>query len=77
MIKKLLLSILLLATPIAYAEEQQAIQEVDVDCSGIALIVNKQPENTAIKQVVKVRRSGLIFVVNVNGKVELPEKEKK
>jgi len=78
MVKKLIISLasILLFSSIAYAEEI-ATQDVEVDMSGIALIVNKQPENTAIQQIVRVKRSGLIFIVNVNGKVELPEKENK
>jgi len=78
--KKLLLATLsiLLCTSVAFAEEAQtALQETDIDMAGFVAVINKQPENNVMTQKVTIKRSGFALIVNVNGKVEIPQKEEK
>lgn len=69
-----ILGILAFVSMPVYATEETAQQETDIDMSGVVFVINKQPECTPIKQTVKIRRSGLVAIININGKVEIPTK---
>lgn len=73
------LLVLFITSPVVFAEEAKevAVQETNIESSGAVAVINKQPEETGIIQKIKVRKCGLILVVNVNGKVRInPDPEK-
>lgn len=78
--KKLLILLALLSLlflPAMASEIEPAnngVQETDIDASGVVLVVNKQPRTSENDQVVKVRRSGFVFIINCNGKVQVNDK---
>lgn len=67
----------LVATPVL-AEEvaTQAEQATEVDQAGAVFVLNKQPKTATHKQTVKVRRSGIILIVNLDGKVQAKKEDK-
>lgn len=84
--KKVLLSLIALAmlsVPAMAAEEtaitsaideaikaERPIQGVDVEKSGLVLVIQKQPQKDTSIQYVKVSKCGLVAVITLNGKVK-------
>lgn len=75
--KRLLLLILIIgilctgcAPAIVLAEETtNANQEVDIDAAGAVALFLKQPRAAENTQVIKIHRSGLVFLLSIAGKV--------
>lgn len=77
--KKIIILISLLFMPIiTFAEEiELPKQNVDVDMAGVVFLLNKQPKTDASVQNITIRRSGLVFVGNINGKINVQKEQKK
>lgn len=74
MMKKVfyLLAIFLLFSNCVLAEEQlkENTQLVEVENAGALLLIQKQPIYEKQMQVIRVKKSGAITVIQVNGKVK-------
>lgn len=65
------LSILLLSSSIVFAEElKENTQLVEVENAGAVLLIQKQPIYEKQVQIIRVKKSGAITVIQVNGKVK-------
>lgn len=65
------LSIVLLSSSIVFAEEtKESEQLVEVENAGAVLLIQKQPIYEKQVQVIRVKKSGAITVIQVNGKVK-------
>lgn len=67
-----LLAIFLLFSNCVLAEEQlkENTQLVEVENAGAVLLIQKQPIYEKQMQVIRVKKSGAITVIQVNGKVK-------
>ena len=69
---------LFLFSNLAFAEDiQLPKQDVEVDMAGAVFLLNKQPKTESNIQTIKIRRSGLVFVGNINGKVDIQKQQNK
>lgn len=66
--KKVLLVLCLLALP-CLAEETTK-QEIELENAGGIAIIQKQPINTTQLQVIKIKKSGGILLIQINGKIK-------
>ncbi len=67
-----ILAILLLFSNCVLAEEQlkENTQLVEVENAGAVLLIQKQPIYEKQMQVIRVKKSGAITIIQVNGKVK-------
>lgn len=66
----IVMSSLLVGCNPTFAEEVTvANQEIDIDAAGAVALFLKQPRAGENVQVIKVHRSGLVFILSVAGKV--------
>jgi hypothetical protein len=66
--KKLLLILCLLALP-CLAEEVTK-QDIEIENAGGIAIIQKQPINANQFQVIKIKKSGGLLLIQINGKVK-------
>lgn len=67
-----ILAVLTLFTNCVFAEEQlkENTQLVEVENAGAVLLIQKQPIYEKQMQVIRVKKSGAITIIQVNGKVK-------
>lgn len=67
-----ILAVLFLFVNCVFAEEQlkENTQLVEVENAGAVLLIQKQPIYEKQMQVIRVKKSGAITIIQVNGKVK-------
>lgn len=67
--KKLALLLCLLTLP-CLAEEEVTKQDIEIENAGGIAIIQKQPINARQFQIIKIKKSGGLLLIQVNGKIK-------